>query len=1735
MAAQPTVTDPSVEPPDPLYRLDRLVLTSTRAQLVSGAVLKLVKRLGADDLAVLPHLHACANLLGTGVGTAGNTTSGLAGRKPDVTSTLLKWEHRKLDHGHVLTCLTAVLVNAALDPARGSGAVERGHIARLSQIIRGALDAGSDADLLALVGGANGIRGLVQHVNKKLERSEGVHVSFVALWKRWLRDRITGWTLEESSRLHHVLDIVAPLQPDLDAPALDLWTDGKPDADDQPTGSNIALGGEEFEGLSARAIHDRATALQFLRGRAYGGLTLSSDHYIPDELIRSMMKAVLRAADSAFAIGMHPRAEQMLALALVSATGLREIDLQDVVWEASGVTGSLFLDPKQPVLSAPLKRPVNAVNPTYLAGQLRPVAERFDWPIPPSLHIYLRRLVASDAPVAGSPVFPRTAGDGKPRARLWEAISELVPTAQVGAGRIRMALAAKVAHRFGPEVAQLLLRDSLFTSLGPAYYCSVPVGEVSNFLSKLQSDWFGEPIPIPATGDAFLGSRLAMRDGMAREWSTHLKKKAYSAARKKGMALESLRAERDRLAGALCAATGNRPGDSLGVLRLDSVIPEYGLVILQDKQADVLRHTRAAVTGRRWVVALRGYLDLLLELSRGNDEHVVAWAEGVLKSVYPLLSLPEDGAEPTPLDAAALRATMPPELVAVDNFYRHRLNQALQARNVDWELRHAQLGWVVSPAFAMADMSPLSPQILAERLGPAIDDILVEDGWYSPNQRVINWSWSGIPMLSLVDWPSRVADYERGHEMATRHLHQQFKLRREKIEPDVLQRLAQAVEACLPMLRVDIEKRTLVTAPEYKAHGPVALTPEHYALLRDHVRNGQGERFSAVDGLVAERLIHGLVVNAVRRKVASGPEPIYHHVGFTSQLSPFLPGIGLAVRHTMTIRDRLCEIAARNKERDRAGIVQLSILAYTPYRDSDRSVLLAKAASRVVRGETHPGWVRIPARNREDEVPMVLGGVAAAALARCGNETPTMRPWSPEKFATWLAAALDGVVSLPQDKSTVALMVAETCRVAGLLELDGPGRLVMDGYPLAAVATDRELAENEGWPVRTRTAEEADAEGAQLTKDVKPIASRQRESFDVALYARLTGSLNFASSIANEGSKSSSRRGRRQRAERELQKLLADVNPASNLGLIVAYVLHRLRFGGKRRKHLKEGTLHKEVTRFARALLSELGKSSLMVLTSEMLEATYLAVLCRKGEDVRADVLEELVKFQQYLEFAHHVPEVSFGRLRTFAGSRVRRADKGTYTQPEVELILAELEGDVEREKQRIDASPEAIRACELRVIMFLILEGSGLRPQSVHGLLLGDLHLFGPDRDFVHVHTTGGYGQAKTSASKGFIPCEGALWGKNRTRVLEWIESEKSKLGDDWWKGPLFGDATGSRRCFALDYLTSRIHQLGKWVSGSTRAHGYWLRKRRMTQRLREVLDTPAPTARAIFRVLHASGEADILTPLSNYVHDVAVPLRTYLEVAGRPDRAGVLAVTGLRAPPLDMKWHKRRGTTQEFFFGTVLDALGIAFKTAPEGRVTDAPVPSRQKSLLPRHIDRYARALQRLGSRNEAMALCGLSDVQADRLDEGVREMVVRSGSAPWMLEEIRQPAALMPESRHLHGTEKLFGLLDHPPGGWLVRLADAWLRRGHIERLHNSDVVLVLRGAAECDAAKTLLEKTGTRLEFQCTSGDSGVLRLPAADSADPRRRRNAHGGALRWVLAICYLYSCLALPAEQAHSV
>jgi len=1245
----------------------------------------------------------------------------------------------------------------------------------------------------------------------------------------------------------------------------------------------------------------------------------------------------------------------------------------------------------------------------------------------------------------------------------------------------------------------------------------LPEHDVIKAVVDIQRRWFGETAEFPTEAKRSFGSKLVLTDEAARRWPEELRQRMRSAAHQKaGAELAQWRAHRDHLAAALCAVTGARPNSWLGEIELDQIIPEFALVIITDKASDMLRQTRVAATGWRWVADFRHFLTRLATLAGGAaGADAAGHAERILRSEAPVFSLPED--QGGRLTVAALRNSMPAPLRDVPNHYRHRLNQCLQRHPIDPELRHAQLGWVVTPAHTLSDLSQWSAKAFGIQMASILDDIMVRDGWYPATQRTPNWTWAGLPERPLKDWEAVVNAHLSEHSQNVRRLKSKLVERWKSVSADVCVRLSRAFAEYFPGLKLDVEKRRLEWAPHRNKREPEEMSGSHYGLLCEHVRRGDKEPDDAAEGIAARVLLFRIILSARRRGVVNGPLPSRPVLSVTDNPSPFLPRLGLAVRHAEALRERLLARAREGRDHDMGSLVTTSVLAYSAYRHFDQAVAAVGAAAGASRSQGRPDCVRVPAMIERRLVPMAFGGLPAVLLVRRRQqEPPPPRPTEKEHVGRWLRKALARTMPLPESDAECVRLVESLFQAVGRLELSGPERTVMLGRStLASVSVERSLARDDDWPLRTAVTAQLDTDDAPesvfedepaAAATARPYSRREVEKG----YARLTAALNPDRLPTVSGSTSDSHHGWRGRLASYLGRLQSEFDGRTNLGLLIGFTQHRLRYGGRRKTKLAHHTLA-STTRFAPALLAVAGSKFILDWDADEFRANYLAVLVGKRVTTRRQAFDALAEFHAYLVEVHDAPDISLAELATYAGERIQFVDPGMLTPREVARVLEELRADLDAEKARADAAPETVRLLSLREIMFVLLEGSGIRPSSAYGLTLADVVLLAPDRDFLRIRTSGGYGRAKSTASLGFIPLEGSLWKEARDRVNEWVLQEKQLQPVD---APLFAKAPGERRRFGRAYLTRRIDELLKWVTADRNAHTYWLRKNRITARHERVTGMTEPMARDAYAALSTSGHVLIETPLQSYISDPAIALHRQLRDGGRAARSEILAVANQKEAPLDMAWHRSGGADSTQRMATVLNRIRLS--NSPLDQVlTDPPRLKRRETMTPRHVDAYARARHRHRDRTEALIQCALSVRQADELDRLAALYFGRRGEVPWPVAPGGHRRVLKPP-RRLAGTEELFAALSTGPTEDAVLLAEAYSTQGHSKQLHASDIVMTLPTAAEVDAARRFLQVTDVGMDMTVSSGFDALVIRGGEDN------RKSHAAAVRWFMAIVWIF-------------
>ena len=1758
-------TAPRDERPNPLTRLDGEGLTPAMSASALRALDRLWQSCPDEDRGLLRPLadflyseRAGLDLIRASGSNAQISPTGMVDAYPVLTMLLVVDRERTFPG---LERLASIAVARAFEVTSGP---ERRQVELLCQIIRGA--AGDSASVLRLIlkDAASILKMLhAMPAPSEIGGKDG-HQGFAKAWEGWIRPCIERWLLGEPTVLRQGLR-PRQLTGSLEDPTVTLGLAPEAAPDEEPSIEIVVVPPAPYEGaVSSTIVVAKARAAAFSRA-SQGDLCAPAVQFAPSGVVRALVEPAMQFARAAVARGDIDEGEPLLALLLAGATGIRESDLPQLVWASAVEEGVPAIDPDRPVLYRPVMRPPNAVRPgPELDGLLMPVEEAMAWPLPPSLHALLLSLRPASGATPGArsgpgragsvkapPVLPTGASFARAPYRLREVIKRVAPDAGLSAGQIRQALASALAEEFGPEVVQMIFGDSFSMSPGPSYYMATPAAPVAARIARQQADWFGEPVEAPVT-DAWFGSRLALRPEAARLWPERLRERSRSVAHRRGpdAPFEVWAAKRDHLAAALLAVTGARPSQWLGILDLDQVVPEYGILLIRDKAADLLRETRVVATGRRWLSALREYLDGLAEIAAGSlSEPAARLAAAILRSEAPLFSVVDGSGRVDELGLAAIKASMPEPLRGVPNHTRHRLNQALVGKGVSPELRHCQMGWVVMPAHTLADLSHWSARDFGREMAGVLDEVMLDDGWFPASQRILQWSWRGVPERPLLDWQAIATREAARHEADLRKLRGRLREAWQELEPGVVQRLAEAVARYLPSLELKTGKRLhLVHASGLSGIPPVALSPEHYELLCDHVKAGDVRPGDALESIIARVLLRRIIlasnVATSPRGVVSGPKPGRPFFSETSVPSPFLPGLGLAVRQAEAFRAALLARAEQQRANDQGPLTAWIVAAFSATRHPDQVLAAVAAASRLQRPASRSDLIRIPAvldtsaapgGNPRQALPMVFGGLPALALAQRAMKAPTARAPSTEQMGAWAASVLQLPFALSGDASEAANVLMALLQAVGRLELSGPERMMLMGdASIAPVRVERSLARDDAWPARTLevSAEPEPVVGAiyesqPVAEDEAPPSGMSREAR--AGYARLTKLLDPEAfwAVVGEGSGRVRRATRktddedmrdwRRKLSQELDALMQRHGPTSNLGLLAGFVQHRLHHGGKRKAGLAHATLGSDLTRFSSDLLAVAGTERILDWGDDAYEEHYLAVLMAKPETARKQAFDGLMVFHAYLTVVHLAPEIETVALRRAAGPRSHHGAPGMATPIEVEHVHRVLRQDLEEERARLGAPPESVRLLALRHLMFALLEASGARPSSVYGLTVGDLVLLGPGQDYILIRTTGSFGRAKSAASLGYVPLEGPLWAAIREDVVAWMATERRLLGDlPLARAPLFADRPGSRRRFDRKMIQRRIDALMKWATSDSKARTYWLRKNRVTARHEAVASEPLPAARAVYAALRSSGHASIDTPMAHYISDPGVIYSHDVHGGLSVPRAAILDLTGMSGAQLDMAWQRAGGPDAPKRLQVVLDRLKADPTETPAERLTSPPPLGKPRELSLRNIADFARAMASEPTRELAILRAGLTNQQADALDAAALRLAKAKNKTPWAYPGIRHRGIVMAVPRAMAGTEKLYALLDQEPSEELVVLAEAWWGQPFNAKVQGGRMILELTEPRVSEAAYWLLDQTKLNLSIEVIGA---VEALIITADVFPAR---SHGAVVQWIFSLICIH-------------
>jgi len=239
------------------------------------------------------------------------------------------------ERSDTLLRLSAIMVCAALDPANSVGN-SRKKLTKFAERIRGII-VDPNSPIKLRLAEARSIPQLAQIMELDLAHSEiGIRDDFGRLWTSWLGDVINRWMRDDAANLRLGLESTF-LLPALDAPVLPVLAGDLIDSDDATEISSYIVDETpaDVEEPSARARYSRAKIGLMIR-TSDGDLLANPSQELPDSMIVRITAGSINTAESALRRKSLYEAEQFVALAVMIATGIREIELSDLVWEDKG-------------------------------------------------------------------------------------------------------------------------------------------------------------------------------------------------------------------------------------------------------------------------------------------------------------------------------------------------------------------------------------------------------------------------------------------------------------------------------------------------------------------------------------------------------------------------------------------------------------------------------------------------------------------------------------------------------------------------------------------------------------------------------------------------------------------------------------------------------------------------------------------------------------------------------------------------------------------------------------------------------------------------------------------------------------------------------------------------------------------------------------------------------------------------------------------------------------------------------------------------------------------------------------------------------------------------------------------------------------------------------------------------------------------------------------------------------
>ena len=1447
------------------------------------------------------------------------------------------------------------------------------------------------------------------------------------------------------------------------------------------------------------------------------------EHILPTAIAQGIWQGACGEARRAIDQGNVRAAEGQIGLLLAIEAGVTEGELRRIGFGASASPSLLALDLAGHALRRPEVRPPDAWEPGSDDESLwRPTGGDLVFPLSADLVALgeaLLQMRPGDCSLLVSETEPTV------DRLIRHALNQVMPGSQLPVSSFRWRIAAGIAQQLGLDAAQLAFGDEFGSSGAGAYYGRHEVATIAITVWGISRRITGAPESPPS---AFVEPAHAIGSRACPSNPKPLQHMSAPPERKRGRPNDAAlpmewRKHADHVARHLLLVTAHRPNTALARVTLRDFAPEHCLVILADKESDPAHMTRVASTGRTFVVALAAYVAFLESMTRRITPVGGAQvARAILMGDAPLFrSVSEDGSA-LDLDVPALILGLPQPWQDKPNLQRHLLNNALVGAGVDPELRYFQLGWMTGQAHATSPVSPYPAIEACSRLAMQLDQALQSLGWPQSSTEVMADAIG--PRLPLTDWSAVVDKHTSDHARRVRELIALLAERRGEALEVVEGALATLIAQEMPGFEyVEIGPRSKRRIRPISEQSPGVIHQSQVEAVLEHFTQ---EPHQPIHRHVAAAELARLLADGIRNHRFKAYVPPVQKLLLSSEPSPFPLGAGNCLRQAGDIREGTIELArkfgAAAGATDLVCIAWLAVMSMTRYRAADVALQIVNNARNASASEAQPTWLRVPLDGGH---AFVSGGAGLALLRLAGHRTEEPPAVLDRKaLAAFLRTHLTALCAAGGTGDPIDL-IEQTLRMAARFELSGIARtsMLLESQQ-ATVSSVRAATVVDHLSVREASApvplaEQGDdviAEGD--IPDLPNPGNRPTTKHATPDILRFL-SRDFAGQIDDLPAKPAKQR-RPQILAATLARFTAAGSRLSVDAALLSYAVHLLQEGGPRSAGgLKLSSIHTMLGRISRPLLAGDPGGDVRAFDRVRVTTLYLMVVLRAPRRIRARVLGELFQFHKHLAATYGIESPEWPVLRHHAGARSDGVDPGIVGDHELRLAIAVLTGDLELGLAETGMPPVQLRLHECQLVGALLAEASGGRPSSLHGLTLADIYCT-DGGDFVHFHASGRFGSIKTATSSGFIPLRGETWQEHRAWFQGWLHARRESAPGPLYEIPLFQipQADPGQRYRVADVF-GRVGQLLRWATCRESARAYWLRKRGIQRRQRDVRLAAQPTARDAYRAMREGGHVLIDTELQSYLCDPACFDDGGMTLLADLARGSMAALSGLPEKVLDRRW-QAVGKASELDVPTRVRLAYLAMSppsTRQEGNDRGPPppfvAPSRTRGIV--WVGEVLAGLCQRRPKDWILGRTGATNVQLQRAREALSQLSVRTGL------DIGDATGLNPP-RATPSATRLMGLLKD----WSADLASLSVEWASLARQVPSDAGLPLLEFGYAELLGGVLRPLGFSL-IRTEAKDLPIYLPTEGDGSQP------YGlwPALRWVLAVAWVARKIGLECQE----